>query len=55
MLSLKTPANFSHTQKRIQKRGIRNVQGGAIPRVIERQLREAATTATFMDIQYIPT
>ena len=29
---------------------MRNVQGGAIPRVTERQLRETATTATFMDI-----
>lgn len=29
---------------------MRNVQGGAIPRVIERQLRETATTPTFMDI-----
>ena len=29
---------------------MRNVQGGAIPRVIECQLRETATTVTFMDI-----
>ena len=28
---------------------MRNVQGGAIPRVIERQLRETTTTTTFMD------